>query len=1053
MGRVRSRGRGDGTRSKGMAFAAVLAAALGPGSGAPALLAEETSGEGLWKLAFEDDFDRSELGPDWFVRSGTAEIRSGRLYLRGAGATALIRRAFADDVRLEFLAEADPELPPCDLSAALASSEFWGYHYLLAFGGNHNRLNQIVGGGARKVDERPSRLIDGGKTYRLAAIREGRRLAYEVDGVLLIESEDPDPVGGPGFDRAGLVTWSGMYVDRVRVSERVRPAPGGAIVLRTLPDFGWRWEGRRLSYDGPASEALSSAAASYNARRYREAAEAFASASPPDLATVAGLAYVLGDLAFEESAADKERLARLAAEVARRSGGDPRAREFALAAEWFRRLTPENRDRVAATRLSVIGPEKNPFFSKAELYRARYHHAWAREAGDSRRVVEALEIFARLRETWPDVLALREFAGERVLWGPEFVRAESAGPRWARHLEECLRRQHAVLGWWFGVRQAPDGQLGGGWGDDVEILRSWAPAALVASGGRAPEVERAVAGTERLAEGVWRNVLRDGYAGEVGDVEHSAEPSADSLPPLILLRYGDPLWIERNLRSAKTIRDRFLARNDRGRLQFRSAEFGADGVRDDPRAGGDTGYHARPMRHFLYLAWWGIPEARDAYLAWCETWREAVASGMGTKPPGFAPASIFFPSGGIEPPDGRAWYDGAAHYYGFPGIPKKIHEALLAAASLGEGGADPRFLEPVRAMLRLATAGPPPEERPERAPGDPENLRAHVVHQATGDVLSVYRSLTGDRTYDDLIVLRGSPVQRFAVDGDLEGLAGALERALERLRFGWTQLTSEVLQTDRAGLPAADLVAGAYTGAVRDLTDSGALTFAATWDVPELEFAAVVTEATRTSLRVLLHGFAEEEWRAGVRPWRLVPGRYVLAVGELEGLEARDAARGRERPERVRRLEEREVEHVHRGAPIAFRLPPRRTTILELRLREPIARPAVLPDLALSARDVRREGGRVRVTVHNVGGAPAGPFRVAVEGEGGEEIASAAVEGLPGIRDFVPSAREVEIVLPSGDGGLRARGVLRVRADPDGAVEEISEENNVAAVLLAPGAG
>ncbi|MGQ9591827.1 MAG: hypothetical protein ACUVYA_16225, partial [Planctomycetota bacterium] len=773
------------------------------------------------------------------------------------------------------------------------------------------------------------------------------------------------------------------------------------------------------------------------------------------LASAAGLAYAIGDVAFEESAPDKERLAHLAAEVARRAPEDPRAREFALAAEWFRRLTLQSRDRVAATRLSALGPEKNPFFHKAELYRARYQYAWGREAGDARRVAEALEIFSRLRGIWPEVLALREFAGERALWGPEFVRPESAGPAWARHLEECLRRQHAVLDWWFGARQAPDGQLGGGWGDDVEILRSWAPVVLVASGGHAPETQRAVSGIERLAEGVWRNVLRDGYASEVGDVEHTAEPSADALPPLVLLRYGDPLWIERNLRSAKTIRERFLARNERGRLQFRSAEFGADGVRDDPRAGGDTGYHARPMRHFLYLAWWGIPEAREVYLSWSETWREAVVSRVGTKPPGFAPASIFFPSGGIDPTDGRPWYDGAAHYYGFPGVPKKVHEALLAAAWLGEGsgGGDPRFLEPVRAMLRLATEGPPPEERPDRAPGDPENLRAHVVHQAAGDVLSVYRSLTGERTYDDLIVRRGSPLQRFALGGDFEELAGAFERAAENLRHGWTQLTSEVLQTDRAGLPAAELVAGAYTGAVRDLTDSGALTFAATWDVPGLEFAAVVTEATRTSLRVLLYGFAEEEWRAGVRPWRLVAGRYGLAVREADGEEARAPARGCERPERFRTVEEREVQHVHRGAPIAFRLRPRRAIVLELRLREPIARPAVLPDLALSVRDVRRERDRVRVTVHNLGGAAAGPFRVAVEGEGGEEIASAAVEGLPGIRDFVPSAREVEIALPSGDGDLRAAGALRVRADPDGAVEEIAEENDAAPVPGAPGAG
>ena len=122
-----------------------------------------------------------------------------------------------------------------------------------------------------------------------------------------------------------------------------------------------------------------------------------------------------------------------------------------------------------------------------------------------------------------------------------------------------------------------------------------------------------MAAIERLAQGVWQHVLQDGYSGEIGDVEHSAEPSADALPTMILLRYGRPRWVEYNLRSAKTIRERFMGVNDRGFLHFKSAEFGSEGVNTHPRAGGDTGYHARAMRHFVWLAWYGVPEARDVF--------------------------------------------------------------------------------------------------------------------------------------------------------------------------------------------------------------------------------------------------------------------------------------------------------------------------------------------------------------------------------------------------------------------------------------------------------
>ena len=36
----------------------------------------------------------------------------------------------------------------------------------------------------------------------------------------------------------------------------------------------------------------------------------------------------------------------------------------------------------------------------------------------------------------------------------------------------------SVLRFWCEERQAPDGQLGGGWGDDVEVWRNWTPILL-----------------------------------------------------------------------------------------------------------------------------------------------------------------------------------------------------------------------------------------------------------------------------------------------------------------------------------------------------------------------------------------------------------------------------------------------------------------------------------------------------------------------------------------------------------------------------------------------
>ncbi len=985
--------------------------------------------DGLWKLVWEDDFERAELGDGWFLRRGKAKIVDGRLFLPEGAPIILVNRGFAPDVKVEFVAEANPDTPPCDLSVAMAGSELGGYGHLLAFGGRNNQINQIVGSGAHARDENPPLLIEHGKKYKLVAVKEGSRLAYFVDGVKIVETEVAEPLGGPGFDRVGLVTWNGMYVDSFKVYERTTPAPGGPVVLKAMPATAYVWKDRMLTYLGGDGLSLDVAKGVelYNQRKYREAFEALAKVSPSSWQSVVALAYVLGDLAYEMRPGDQQKLVELAAGVARRSPNARGRQDFALAAQWFSRITITSRDRIACTRLTVPGPQNNPFYYKAKLFTARFHYASACEGGDAVRKKEALDMFAELKDLWPEHQALREFSGERVPWGEELIHDESDGPAWARYLQEAFARQQAVLNWWATVRQAPDGQLGGGWGDDVEILRSWVPAACVSTA-----CETSVAGIERLAQGVWRSVLQDGYDRGIGDVEHSSEPSADALPTMILLRYGDPQWVEYNLRSAKTIRERFMGINDRGFLHFKSTEFGAGGVNTNPRAGGDTGYHARAMKHFIWLAWYGIGQARDVFCQWCDGWRDVTMRKIGNKPPGFAPASVWYPGGSISPPNGRGWYDGMSNYYGFPGLPGMVHDGFLTAHLLS---GDRKFLDPVQTMMDLATTGPLHKYDKSLPPDDMNNLLAAVAHQAGPDVTSVYRWLTGERVYDEYTLRHCTPTQRYMIDCDLETYGKSFERLAGGMRHNWALRTSEVLQTDRAGLGGATEVCGAYTGAVCSFRDSRAPTLSVTYDTPDLNFAAVVTEATPERLRVCLYNFNQTITRMGLRPWRLMPGVYVLNTGEpVPG----------ERPSQKRCTWSPpvEVEHRHRGTPIRVYVPPKKVWVVDLRLRKRIERPALLPDLAIAPRDIHRQGGRLTVTVHNIGGAEAGPFLLVLEARaqnGWLRIADKRVDGLPAIENFEPVRRDVELQAASEE---PLAGEYRVLIDPDDEVDELYELNN-----------
>src|SRR5690606_31405354 len=109
--------------------------------------------------------------------------------------------------------------------------------------------------------------------------------------------------------------------------------------------------------------------------------------------------------------------------------------------------------------------------------------------------------------------------------------------------------------------------------------------------------------------------------------------------------------------------------------------------------------------------------------------------------------------------------------------------------------------------------------------------------------------------------------------------------------------------------------------------------------------------------------------RMGLRPWRLVPGEYVLASGQVVPGDGPGHFRfDWQTPRNVR--------HIYRGHNIDIEVPPRTEWVVDLRLREPIDLPVRQPDLAIAARELRWEADTLVANIHNLGGAPAGPFTV-----------------------------------------------------------------------------
>ncbi len=522
------------------------------------------------------------------------------------------------------------------------------------------------------------------------------------------------------------------------------------------------------------------------------------------------------------------------------------------------------------------------------LYRGRMLIWRVIQSGPLLRVPERRDAYygeaARLLETarrhFPDNRVVRMYLGQPIPW-PRTIPPLAGAPPWANLQREGLEKLADLIHWWIDERQLPDGQFGGGWGDDVEMWRWWTPLLI---GFDDPKINAA---QERISSGIFRQPhLRDGFTTRVTDVEHSNEDTTDTILPMMFLRPDDPIWQARAQKLAQYMRERWTGRNQRGQLQFRSIYFSVDRVDSSEARAFDTVYHPSVVQPALLL--WqrtGDPELGKLFGEWLRLWVDAAARAENGKPAGVLPSAIRWPDGMIGRP-GQPWWEpfSPGHndaLYNWPGATRLMTSTLLLAYHmLG----DPQYLEPIRSMaqlrLRELDAPPPASLSPGSAPWCARRMDGFLP-----DTLAKYRFLTGDRHYDALLLEDASGYARYRLAGDSQSLARALERNALAFRSNWEAYTSEMRWTDRVisftrnflaylpdppPAPSPEILYSSATG------DPGnPLVFPMNrvrWLTPPREIAALVTDAGARS-------FEAEMFHFGLEPRSLDAELYLLETG------------------------------------------------------------------------------------------------------------------------------------------------------------------------------
>jgi len=184
-------------------------------------------------LIWEDKFGRFKLGPGWRIHRGSAEIKDGRLAIKGPAEVIFdprsVKRSFGRNLRVEYDAYSEN---PCDLSLLVnvvsyaqpaRGMQIMASGYLFGFGCKNNTVNllyatdNIVGKSAKC-------LVQPEKWHHVTAEKRDGQLRLLIDGQEAVTASCSRLFGGGGV---GFYIWNSGLVDNLEVYSLPSEKPRG----------------------------------------------------------------------------------------------------------------------------------------------------------------------------------------------------------------------------------------------------------------------------------------------------------------------------------------------------------------------------------------------------------------------------------------------------------------------------------------------------------------------------------------------------------------------------------------------------------------------------------------------------------------------------------------------------------------------------------------------------------------------------------------------------------------------------------------------------------
>lgn len=537
--------------------------------------------------------------------------------------------------------------------------------------------------------------------------------------------------------------------------------------------------------------------------------------------------------------------------------------------------------------------ESNSVFSLISFYRSRMLFANLIQHGGISMVPhirekytnEVIRLLKISQKTFPENELIASYLGNPTAWG-DLAEPNSNAPDWANHQRMTLEKLTYLIHWWVDNRQISDGQFGGGWGDDVEMWRSWVPILF------SFEDEKAIKSQEKLFEGLYSIPrMQRGYTTRFSDVEHTSEEYADPLTCMLNLQADNPVWEKRALLVLEYIENLWTGINDRGYVQFKSTWFNVDRIDLDEKRACDSPYHTRLVQPLL-LIWLRTGNERIGKFlrSWLKTWVDATFTEEGGKPNGIIPTAIHWPDGKALG-TGKNWWQPENYHtplYDYPSQQSSMYECFLQAFHMTK---DESYLKPIQfvAELRLQGIG---DENPKNYEVGSLEWSLSKLKDSIPEILIKYRLITGDNSFDSILENDAVGYERFIFDKNIERLTQSMNELRNSLTLPEEFYTSEVRWTDRLfaftgkyfnyilDKPIPSFNPGFLFSSVTGSIGGYKIlpVFGVRWLTPPTEIAILTETNSKRKFEAQLFHFGNEPRKMGATFFNLENGFYQLSL-------------------------------------------------------------------------------------------------------------------------------------------------------------------------------